>query len=224
VTQPGGSAPRSTRRFCRHSPDWRLRAAPRSPRTEPGTCWPPCSATTALPARALSRWNHTGRRSSYSPAAATGSARYDRHRTMAPGSSASLYTPPVFLMTAGVSRQSGLFSGLVSITTTLGEPGDAERPAPRSHRRHEMRLLYFRMLRANHSPDRTPEPPRSPRSARNTGNTANRRPPSRTAGQRAFSLTFTLQRTCSRLRLRRTIQGQERKPIEGGTRWPYWRG
>jgi hypothetical protein len=34
-------------------------------------------------------------------------------------------------MTAEVSRQSGLSSGLVSITATLGEPGDAEPSAPR---------------------------------------------------------------------------------------------
>jgi hypothetical protein len=35
----------------------------------------------------------------------------------------------------GLARQSGLASGLVSITTTLGEPADAEPPAPRMRRR-----------------------------------------------------------------------------------------
>jgi len=50
----------------------------------------------------------------------------------------------------GLARQSGLASGLVSITTTLSEPAEAEPSAP------QYALLYFRKLRANHSPDRTP--------------------------------------------------------------------
>jgi len=38
--------------------------------------------------------------------------------------------------------------------SALPRPGASQ--LTRSHRRHQMRLLYFRKLRADHSPDRTP--------------------------------------------------------------------
>jgi hypothetical protein len=61
------------------------------------------------------------------------------------------YPPPVFpYCYRDLARQSGPAPGPVSITTTSGEPGDTEPSAPRDA------LLYFRKLRASHSPDRTP--------------------------------------------------------------------
>ena len=67
---------------------------------------------------------------------------------MVPGSSASLYPPPVSLMTAEVLRANRAWPVAWS---ALPRPGASQ--LTRSHRRHQMRLLYFRKLRADHSPE-----------------------------------------------------------------------